>query len=266
VDFSALAGKNLVLNNNAVTPFPVGAKVTRGTTDRIMQFRVVPPTSLDTSFKPTGNYVLRRGAGAGAAELPLTIGTMTANNVRKVALFEMMDEFGRMQPMLGTPAGFKMFMDPVTEVIKLGNTEVWEIFNNTPDAHPIHLHLVKFQLINRQGFTATLDPLTGAMSKIKYAKKVTAPTAMELSWQDTIIVYPGEVVRVKATFDLPGKYVWHCHILSHEEHDMMRPFVVEPAGGGSLARQIFSQTAIAPNALFTTDRAQPKTDKEALLA
>src|SRR5215218_8700599 len=78
-----------------------------------------------------------------------------AQNVapRKVALFETTDEFGRILPILGTPdAGYRTFHDAPTEVMKVGDTPVWEIYNTTMDSHPIHLHLVKFQVLSRQGF------------------------------------------------------------------------------------------------------------------
>ncbi|RMG57851.1 MAG: copper oxidase [Deltaproteobacteria bacterium] len=106
----------------------------------------------------------------------------------------------------------------VTENPLLGTTETWEIYNFTVDAHPIHLHLVRFQVVNREIF----DPLFGIPGT------VTPPNPDEVGYKDTVIAYPGQITRVKALFDISGLYVWHCHILEHEDNEMMRPFVVSP--------------------------------------
>jgi FtsP/CotA-like multicopper oxidase with cupredoxin domain len=104
----------------------------------------------------------------------------------------------------------------VTENPKLGNTEQWEIYNFTADAHPIHVHLVRFQVVGRRA-------IDGGPSVVG-----NAPQPTESGFKDTVIAYPGEITTIKALFDLPGLYVWHCHILEHEDNDMMRPFVVSP--------------------------------------
>jgi spore coat protein A len=150
---------------------------------------------------------------------------------RKLLLFENEDEFDRIKPMLGTiEGGYMDFEDPVTENIKLNDTEVWEFYNNTVDAHPIHLHLVKFQAISHQKFTGTQDENTGKLTNIRLIGQPQVFNVDQDGWKDTYIMSPGEVTRVIAKFDLPGRYEWHCHILSHEDHDMMRPFEVsEPA-------------------------------------
>jgi len=127
--------------------------------------------------------------------------------------------------------------DPTTEKPRLGRTEVWEIHNATVDAHPIHLHLVKFRILNRQPYTATVvqkvnrdhdenATLGGALRNVKTSGKAKGPAAYEAGWKDTALMYPGEVTRIAAKFDRPGTYVWHCHILSHEDHEMMRRFEV----------------------------------------
>jgi bilirubin oxidase len=90
----------------------------------------------------------------------------------------------------GIPLMWEM---PITEDPARNATEIWEISNFTEDAHPI--------------------PQTG-----------TEP--WETGFKDTVITYPGQVTRVKATFDIAGLYVWHCHILSHEDNEMMRPYCV----------------------------------------
>jgi FtsP/CotA-like multicopper oxidase with cupredoxin domain len=97
----------------------------------------------------------------------------------------------------------------VTENPTLGAVEEWSLYNFTEDAHPIHLHLVRFQVVNREGVDGIRNP---------------AP--WETGYKDTVIAYPGEITRVKAEFDIAGLYVWHCHILEHEDNEMMRPYVV----------------------------------------
>jgi bilirubin oxidase len=90
---------------------------------------------------------------------------------------------------------------------------VWEIHNFTEDAHPIHVHLVMFQVLNRENEDGQVRP----------------PEAWETGWKDTVIAYPDEITRIKAKFDLEGLYVWHCHIVEHEDNEMMRPYRVGPA-------------------------------------
>lgn len=103
----------------------------------------------------------------------------------------------------------------VTENPDVGDTEDWEIYNFTVDGHPIHLHLVRFAVISRTLFDGTPGP-HGSVQP------------WETGYKDTVIAYPGEITRIRAKFDLPGLYVWHCHIVEHEDNEMMRPFVVSP--------------------------------------
>ena len=100
--------------------------------------------------------------------------------------------------------------DEVTENPAVGDTEIWEIHNHTMDAHPIHVHLVQFAVVDRQAIGGAPRP----------------PEPNESGPKDTVIAYPHEVTRVRAHFDKPGLFVWHCHILEHEDHEMMRPFRV----------------------------------------
>jgi spore coat protein A len=148
-----------------------------------------------------------------------------------LVLFESTDEYGRLKPMLGTVSdGVLSYMSDITENIALNSTEVWEIYNATEDAHPIHLHLVKFQALSRQKYFATVDQQTGKLSNIRLVGQPHVNNLSENGWKDTEIMFPGEVTRIIATFDLPGLYEWHCHILSHEDHEMMRPFYVGTPG------------------------------------
>ena len=207
-------------------------------TDRIMAFDVNQTQSHPDNFDPAliSSYQGNQNP---------------VDNTRKVALFEGKDEFGRLQPMLGvaeptvdvdgnTVNGALTWHLPITENPALGSTEIWEIYNNTKDAHPVHVHLVSFEILNREKFTADIIPqsilqhngTTGTGFRMENTvltsgTLVDAP-AVEKSPRDMVICYPGEVTRIKMTFDKPGRYVWHCHILSHEDHDMMRPMHVGP--------------------------------------
>ena len=105
--------------------------------------------------------------------------------------------------------------DPIATNPALDAIETWELWNQTADAHPIHLHLVKFEVLNREVINS------GAPRPAE---------ATEAGWKDTVISYPGEVTRVKAQFDIAGLYVWHCHILSHEDNEMMVPYCVGTPG------------------------------------
>lgn len=105
----------------------------------------------------------------------------------------------------------------VSENPALNAVEEWEIHNFTVDAHPIHLHQVRFEVVSRA-------PIPGI---------IPAPVSVgvlpgEKGFKDTVIAYPGEVTKVKARFDIAGLYVWHCHLLEHEDNEMMRPYVVGP--------------------------------------
>jgi spore coat protein A len=244
IDFAGFQGTELIIRNDARTPFPDGDENDDPlTTGQIMKFVVnqpldatKPEAKLSPRLNPIRNLVPQR-----------------ADNTRQLALFEMEDSYGRLLPQLGTVNdGALRWDDSTTEIIRLGDTEVWEIYNNTMDAHPIHLHLVKFQVLNRQKFTAEVDE-NGAMSDIELVGRAMKPAANERGWKDTVVMMPGEVTRIIATFDKPGTYVWHCHILSHEDHEMMRRLeVVEipTASAMSLleASPSFSDMAISGDA------------------
>jgi spore coat protein A len=124
--------------------------------------------------------------------------------------------------------------EPITEDPKAGSIEIWSFVNSTLDVHPIHLHLVRFQVLNRQPFDLRLYLQTG---KLEFTGEPQAPEPNERpAMKDTVKVYPGYVTRIIQRFDLPrnvkvssGKelrYVWHCHILEHEDNEMMRPYKV----------------------------------------
>jgi spore coat protein A len=223
IDFSnpSLNGQTIILRNNAKTPYRAGKPNDPRTTGQIMEFRVNKPlnTNIPLSVLP-------------ASLLPSITPLVQNGPVRKLLLAESEDKFERIEPILGTVDGGAMdFDEPVTENIKLGDTEIWEFYNTTVDEHPIHLHLVKFQVISHQKFKGDVDPVTKKLTNIRLIGKPQLYNLDEKGWKDTHVVPAGEVTRVIAKFDRLGKYVWHCHILSHEDHDMMRPFIVTETGG-----------------------------------
>jgi spore coat protein A, manganese oxidase len=112
--------------------------------------------------------------------------------------------------------------DPITESPFLNTTETWEIYNTTVDGHPIHLHLVGFEVVNREDLDATALGLGNLVpTGVTYP-----PQPNERGYKDTVLALPGQITRIKAKFDIPGLYVWHCHIVEHEDNEMMRPLIV----------------------------------------
>jgi spore coat protein A len=244
VDFSGAAGQTIQLLNVAPDePFGGGVPGVDftasdpATTGQVMQFRVASGPVTDTTTPPD------------RLVLPQPVQLGPAQNIRQVSLNEAdatelcttgsgktvlctapqaRGPFGPLMAQLGTMADGvpqpRSFSDEVTETPGFGQTEVWEIYNFTADAHPIHLHLVQFEVLNRQALQTDADGMTTAPAVLVDAPR--SPENWESGRKDTVVVYPGEVARVKARFDIRGEYVWHCHILSHEDHEMMRPFVV----------------------------------------
>jgi len=122
----------------------------------------------------------------------------------------------------------KSWTDPVEEKPVLGTTEVWELINATQGMnHPFHIHLVQFQILDRRPFDLQGYLTTG---KVNYTGPAVAPDPNEMGWKDTVRVPAQEVTRIIMTFaPYPGYYVYHCHILEHEDMDMMRPLqIVNP--------------------------------------
>jgi FtsP/CotA-like multicopper oxidase with cupredoxin domain len=191
------------------------------TTGQVMQFRVVPATSRDTSTPPN-QLGLPAPPSLPAAtktrqvslneEDSQTVRVSTDKNDNVVLDCAKGEPFGPRFALLGTVAsgaGVPLrWDDPITENPAVGATEVWELYNFTEDAHPIHIHEILFQVLERQ-------PFGGAAR---------GPEPWETGRKDTVIAYPGEITRVKATFDRAGLFVWHCHIVEHEDHEMMRPY------------------------------------------
>lgn len=302
----------LSFKNTAKTPYPAGAMPQGSTLGKVMQFRVNQPlVGTDSSYNPAvtpsprkpGRPMVKLANGTGA----LAAGVAPDKN-RQLTLNEVMGM--PMAPWVGGPLEILLnntkwdgemspnisvtdFPDGVTETPQCGSTEVWDIVNVTADAHPIHLHLVQFQLVSRQNFDVPkymavynmafpgggkdhmtgqayppnvyipafgppLDYRTGAGGGVlggnpsvtpflKGPKQVPQPN--EVGWKDTVQMFPGQVTRIVARWaptDLaagstvagteyypfdstagPG-YVWHCHIIDHEDNEMMRPQKVKP--------------------------------------
>jgi FtsP/CotA-like multicopper oxidase with cupredoxin domain len=288
-DFAPHEGKRIIMKNiggdepfGGDIPGPQGFPWTNEVfTDRIMAFDVVLPFDFTTpDVSPVGmDY-----SAFGPKIDPST-------RTRKVALFEGTDEYGRLQPLLGTaepatdfegepinwpdtPAyssvglvgqmeGSIAWHSPTTENPALDATEEWEVWNMTGDAHPIHLHLVNFEILEtgaRQeinfdsnadedgfipdGVTPADDgvylvpqPIVQHNGAVGNGFRIVHPTDpndaygadvarppqyVENAPKDMVTALPGQITRIRATFDKPGRYVWHCHILSHEDHEMMR--------------------------------------------
>lgn len=195
------------------------------TTGQIMQFRVVPAAAADPTTPPQ------------FLQLPPIASIPTAGaNVRRLALVEMMSMYFAEAPaeaMLGIvtgdpskgPAAFehKMWMDPVTENPAVGAVEVWELYNTTGDAHPVHIHDVVFQMVNRQPIY--VDEADGTVV-LAPGSSARPPEPWENGFKETVIAYPGEVTRVVMRFPKAGRFTWHCHIVEHEDNEMMRPYAV----------------------------------------
>jgi spore coat protein A len=233
VDFSDIpAGTQIVLRNVGPDgPFRGGTPGTDfdpadpATTGQVMQFRVVPAKGPDPST-PVEDLALPAPSKTGAAtrtrsvslnvvrseavqvveeneSLVMDCDDRRARPLSPVSLLQgTLDEKG-----YGVPLAYH---EPITERPLAGTTEVWEIHNFTLEAHPIHLHLVTFEVVNRESFDGT----------------VREPEPSESGLKDTVIAYPSEITRIRAHFDRVGQYMWHCHMLGHEDNEMMRPFEV----------------------------------------
>jgi spore coat protein A len=139
---------------------------------------------------------------------------------RDFVLSEQMDDKGRS---VGLRINGKGYDDPVTETVKLDSIEKWRFINTSDDAHPMHLHLVQFQIVERQGFDVQAM-LNGTLKSVGAPRK---PHANEAGWKDTAIVNPGDMLTIVVRFEgYTGRYVFHCHMLEHEDNDMMRPYEV----------------------------------------
>jgi spore coat protein A, manganese oxidase len=260
IDFSNVNTNTITLVNDAQTPYPVGgfetsAAVSGGQMGQIMQFRVSGP-SLGNTTPITSITTLRPATGAGSIPNPTTV---TVSKTRRIVLHEITDPQGHvgvMQPRINNRTfnhiGDNPIGDPTTDA---GNPiarpatgvlyEQWDIANTTADTHPIHLHLFRVQVKQRQALTAAFGTAyvsliattpayvpesTGGINPYAYVTgAVTLATPTENGWLDTVQVPPGKVTSI--IVEIPagsptGIYPLHCHILEHEDNEMMRRFVV----------------------------------------
>lgn len=328
IDFAGMSGQSLILTNDGIFPFPSGGPPDPNLDGQIMRFDVVLPlSSPDTTYNPATDGPLRGGAGqprrivrlANPATGAIAAG-VTVNKRRQMVIFEqdtvdcavsatnngpMIDVLnnskwnglrdGTTTPIPGAQPdemGQGIWM---TELPRLGATEVWEFLDTTPDSHPIHIHLIQFQVLNRQsvdvtnyvnawaaefpGGTFAGQECDGTFGEVTYPAgviipgygppgdyntpnadgavggnpafgpflngPVLPPLPNEAGWKDTVKILPGAVTRVAVRWApvnvpvddaQPGEnlyafdpttgpgYVWHCHILDHEDNEMMRPY------------------------------------------
>jgi spore coat protein A len=196
IDFSHADGQQLHLLHGAF---------------EVLQFRVAQKTS-SSSYPQVLPTTLRP-----IIRTPESASILT----RTIILNEYLNAVGNSMLML---LNRKRWHEPVTEQPRLNTTEIWEFVNLTEDTHPMHLHMVRFQILDRRVF----DVFAYQNSKgLRYLAPAEAPAPNELGWKDTVQCPPGVVTRIIVRFEgYTGKYLYHCHILEHESNDMMRPFEV----------------------------------------
>jgi spore coat protein A len=200
------------------------------TTGQIMRFVVGPALTVDASTPP--QFLV----------LPTMTPLPPAVVTRRLALIEKMSEFYADAPaeaLLGTvigdptagPATFAAheWGAEITENPAVGATEVWEMYNTTGDAHPMHIHETAFEVVDRQDILIDED---AQQVQVDSGSAPTPPEPWETGVKDTVIAYPGQVTRVRAQFNVAGQYVWHCHIVEHEDNEMMRPYRIGPVQPG----------------------------------
>jgi len=196
LDFSDHAGEKIVVTNDSLT---------------VMQFRVLKSGTSDTGALP-------------AALRPVPkIAESDAVKTRVLTLGEKDDKAANPVMMLLNNAHWDM---PVTESPALNSVEIWNLLNFTDDSHPIHLHLVRFQILDRRPFEPEYYYKGG---RVEYIGAAVPPAQNEAGWKDTVQAHPGMVTRIITRFEgYTGRYVWHCHILEHEDNEMMRPYDILP--------------------------------------
>ena len=199
---------------------PAGPPVTAGLAPRTLSLNEEESGSVCVEVAPDGSISwvplvspLSLEPGTGLPCYDPGLGVVGVPMAPKAALLGTFDpSTGISTPLLWSQA--------ITEKPNQGDTEMWELYNLTVDGHPMHLHLVRFEVINRELLDLATNLPNGS---------IRPPEPWEMGFKDTVIAYPGEVTRLKATFDIAGLYVWHCHIVEHEDNEMMRPFEVVAA-------------------------------------
>ena len=248
IDFSKASGNTVMMTNDANEPYPDGDSPS--VTD-LMKINIVSLTSADDTVDPAS---LILPAISRLTPTPSLAPRDIVAKENSVPGFDPSEEV----PSEVLLNGYH-FMEPTTDIIKAGTTETWQWINLTVDAHPMHMHLETFQVVNRQQFdvdaytkdweaylasgrTGLRPDINGNSSAGKpyLIGLPIPPESIEMGYKDTVVTPPGYVTRVRAKFELPatslldlnlrtgsfGEWVYHCHILEHEENDMMRPFRV----------------------------------------
>ncbi len=263
IDFTNVPVGNNVTMLNIAPDSPFGGGVPGidfpmadpATTGQVMQFRVVARVGSDNST-PVASLALPAltPVGTPTATIPVSlnedvsgtvwvtidgisgnINEVSANTTGAFLFGPIMARLGTFNNTtnISTPLNFSA---PITELMALNSTNIFEFHNFTADAHPIHLHLVMFQVINREDALGVVRP----------------PESWETGYKDTVTVYPGEITRVKAKFDMAGLFVWHCHIIEHEDNEMMRPYMtyVPPTVNAGPNANISANTTFAQTGSF----------------
>jgi FtsP/CotA-like multicopper oxidase with cupredoxin domain len=203
-----------------------------GSTGQVLQFRVVPAVAPDPTTPP--QFLVLPAITRLSGGTPRRLALLEEGEVDPDIGFD-----GPLEALLGIVTGdpttapalaeAKEWMDPVTENPAVGATEVWEYYNATADAHPMHIHEVTFQVVNRQAIV--VDEENGTV-QVDASSPPTPPEAWENGWKDTVVAYPSQVTRLRLKFANPGQFVWHCHIVEHEDNEMMRPYRIGPLQQG----------------------------------
>ncbi|MBS7529641.1 multicopper oxidase domain-containing protein [Hazenella sp. IB182353] len=206
IDFSKHTGEWITLQNSSTRN---EAPLDPQTTGQIMQFRVTLPLS-----------------GVDESQIPLKLTSFhdipiqLTNRTRYLTLNEVKDRYGRPQMLLTN----RTWSAPITEKPHLGDIEIWQYINTTMNAHPMHIHLVRVQVLYRRRFNVEKYKQTG---KLLYEGPIIPPEPAERGYKDTVVAPPNMVTGVITRFiPFTGRYIWHCHILEHEDYEMMRPIEV----------------------------------------
>jgi spore coat protein A, manganese oxidase len=198
VDFGGFAGRTLLLSNHTAPLLQL----------RVAAGRPSPPRRLPATLRPVPRIL----SSAAAKTRTLTLDQYhDLSNHRMLMLLD-----------------GKYWHDPVTEKPVLGTVEVWSLLNLTDDSHPIHVHLVRFQILERQLFDADAYQTSGTL---RWQGAPVPPAPSEAGWKDTVVAEPGMATRIIMRFEgYAGRYLWHCHLLEHAANEMMRPFEVVAPG------------------------------------
>ena len=199
-------------------------------TGQVMEFRVGPAQASDPTTPP--QFLVLPAVEA----LPAESFTRPLALLEKGEVIPEIGFDGPTEALLGNVdsngnAIVKRWADEVSENPAPGTTEVWEFFNFTADAHPIHIHEVTFEVVNRERLVLN-EESEEPVQPVQLTGDVRSAEAWETGFKDTVVAYPGEITRVRAKFDTPGQFVWHCHIVEHEDNEMMRPYRIGPVQPG----------------------------------